>query len=128
MPQAKIDGLLFKEMIQSGAALLTQNRESVDALNVFPVPDGPQTTTFSFRPIHSRVRSACCVGTGIEDADSSQVSKVFPVGNPAALRLVASMDRARPVTSSTKRALMTSAGSHRWDFAVAISSGANARA
>ena len=47
MPQAKIDGLLFKEMIQSGAALLTQNRESVDALNVFPVPDGDTGTNLS---------------------------------------------------------------------------------
>jgi len=49
--------------------------------NVFPVPDGPQTTTFSFRPIHSKVRNACWVGAGIEDAASSQVSNVFPSGS-----------------------------------------------
>ena len=55
MPQAKIDGLLFKEMIQSGAALLTQNRESVDALNVFPVPDGDTGTNMS-QTINSAVK------------------------------------------------------------------------
>ena len=30
----KIDGMLFKEMFVSGAALLNKNRENVDALNV----------------------------------------------------------------------------------------------
>ena len=47
MAHDKIDGLLFKEMFQSGAALLTQNRESVDALNVFPGPDGDTGTNMS---------------------------------------------------------------------------------
>lgn len=55
MAQAKIDGLLFKEMFQSGAALLTQNRESVDSLNVFPVPDG-DTGTNMLQTINSAVR------------------------------------------------------------------------
>ena len=39
-----IDGLMFKEMIIAGAALLEKNREAVDALNVFPVPDGDTGT------------------------------------------------------------------------------------
>jgi hypothetical protein len=111
-PQTCLDGLL----------------PEVSRKSVLPVPEGPQITTFSLRPIHSSVRSACCVGAGIEEAAGSQVSKVFPVGKPAALRLVAGMDRDRPVTSSVKRALMTSAGSQRWARAVAISSGASARA
>ncbi|HIS02940.1 MAG TPA: DAK2 domain-containing protein [Candidatus Pullichristensenella avicola] len=55
MAQTKIDGLLFKEMFQSGAALLTQNRESVDALNVFPVPDGDTGTNMS-QTINSAVK------------------------------------------------------------------------
>ena len=50
---------------------------------VFPVPDGPQTTRFSWRPIHSRVRSAAWVGAGMKDRASSQAAKVFPVGNAA---------------------------------------------
>ena len=55
MAQARIDGLLFKEMLQSGAALLTQSREKVDALNVFPVPDGDTGTNMS-QTINSAVR------------------------------------------------------------------------
>ena len=43
----KIDGTMFREMLSSGAALLVQNRESVDALNVFPVPDGDTGSNMS---------------------------------------------------------------------------------
>ena len=43
----KIDGMMLKEMFSSGAAFLTQNRESVDALNVFPVPDGDTGTNMT---------------------------------------------------------------------------------
>ncbi len=43
----RIDGMMLKEMFASGAALLTQNRESVDALNVFPVPDGDTGTNMT---------------------------------------------------------------------------------
>ncbi|MBQ7455893.1 MAG: DAK2 domain-containing protein, partial [Clostridia bacterium] len=42
-----IDGLLLREMILSGAAILEKNRETVDALNVFPVPDGDTGTNMS---------------------------------------------------------------------------------
>ena len=42
-----IDGSLLKEMYLSGCALLNQNRESVDALNVFPVPDGDTGTNMT---------------------------------------------------------------------------------
>lgn len=42
-----IDGLLLREMVLSGAALLEKNREAVDALNVFPVPDGDTGTNMS---------------------------------------------------------------------------------
>ncbi len=47
MAQMKIDGLLLREMMIAGAALLEQNREAVDALNVFPVPDGDTGTNMS---------------------------------------------------------------------------------
>ena len=43
----KIDGAMLKEMYTSGAALLAQNRENVDALNVFPVPDGDTGTNMN---------------------------------------------------------------------------------
>ena len=47
MANKKIDGMMLKEMFSSGAALLSQNRESVDALNVFPVPDGDTGSNMS---------------------------------------------------------------------------------
>ena len=42
-----IDGLLLREMVIAGAALLEKNREAVDALNVFPVPDGDTGTNMT---------------------------------------------------------------------------------
>ncbi len=47
MASKRIDGMLLKEMFTSGAALLVNNRENVDALNVFPVPDGDTGTNMS---------------------------------------------------------------------------------
>ena len=47
MASKRIDGILLKEMFSSGAALLVNNRENVDALNVFPVPDGDTGTNMS---------------------------------------------------------------------------------
>ena len=55
MTRDKIDGILFREMFQSGAALLSQNRESVNALNVFPVPDGDTGTNMT-QTINSAVK------------------------------------------------------------------------
>lgn len=42
-----IDGLMLKEMFISGAYELENNKESVNALNVFPVPDGDTGTNMS---------------------------------------------------------------------------------
>ena len=42
-----IDGLLLREMILAGTANLEKNREMVDALNVFPVPDGDTGTNMT---------------------------------------------------------------------------------
>ena len=35
-----VDGLLFAEMVKSGARNLAKNRSTVNELNVFPIPDG----------------------------------------------------------------------------------------
>ena len=40
----KMNGQLFKEIVISGAANLALNYKKVDALNVFPVPDGDTGT------------------------------------------------------------------------------------
>ncbi len=42
-----IDGLLLREMAMAGSAMLDANRAEVDALNVFPVPDGDTGTNMS---------------------------------------------------------------------------------
>ncbi len=42
-----IDGSLLKNMILSGAQSLEENKEIVDSLNVFPVPDGDTGTNMS---------------------------------------------------------------------------------
>ncbi len=50
-----IDGLLLRDMVTAGAAILERNREAVDALNVFPVPDGDTGTNMSLT-LQSAVR------------------------------------------------------------------------
>ncbi|MGI6238772.1 MAG: DAK2 domain-containing protein [Christensenellales bacterium] len=47
MARTRIDSITLKEMFVSGAALLAQNRENVDSLNVFPVPDGDTGTNMT---------------------------------------------------------------------------------
>ena len=55
-----IDGMVLKEMFLSGAALVERNRQGIDALNVFPVPDGDtgtnmsQTLTAAMRELNGR--------------------------------------------------------------------------
>ena len=39
-----IDGRQFKEMVVNGAIVLHNNHPEIDALNVFPVPDGDTGT------------------------------------------------------------------------------------
>ncbi|MCF0107127.1 MAG: DAK2 domain-containing protein [Holdemanella sp.] len=43
----KIDGILLKEMLESGMNNLSNHSNEVDALNVFPVPDGDTGTNMS---------------------------------------------------------------------------------
>ena len=73
MAGKKIDGMLLKEMFASGAALLTNNRDSVDALNVFPVPDGDTGTNMS-----QTITSA------IKEINAKPYSSVADVANAAA--------------------------------------------
>jgi DAK2 domain fusion protein YloV len=43
----KIDGNVLKDMIRSGSRLLEQKKKEIDALNVFPVPDGDTGTNMN---------------------------------------------------------------------------------
>lgn len=47
MNQFKIDGAMLKQMLLSAAQFLEDNKETVNALNVFPVPDGDTGTNMS---------------------------------------------------------------------------------
>ncbi len=42
-----ITGLMFRDSIMSAANNIANSRQSVDALNVFPVPDGDTGTNMS---------------------------------------------------------------------------------
>ena len=42
-----VTGALFRKMVISGANYLESNKEYVDSLNVFPVPDGDTGTNIS---------------------------------------------------------------------------------
>ncbi|MBP3619518.1 MAG: DAK2 domain-containing protein [Clostridia bacterium] len=52
--QKTINGATFKKMVLAGVSLLEQNKEYVDSLNVFPVPDG-DTGTNMFLTMKSAV-------------------------------------------------------------------------
>ena len=60
-----IDGSLLKKMILSGAESLEKNKDIVNSLNVFPVPDGDTGTNMSLT-MQSAVREikAAKIDTG----------------------------------------------------------------
>lgn len=43
----KLDGITFAQMVLSGAHHLSNNAQKIDALNVFPVPDGDTGTNMN---------------------------------------------------------------------------------
>ncbi len=73
-----IDAPLLSKMIISGANNLSNNRELVDALNVFPVPDGDTGTNMSLTFISA--------AKGVEDVEKSDVSEVITAVAKATLR------------------------------------------
>ena len=88
--------------------------------NVFPVPDGPQTTRFSRRWTHSRVRSACWVGAGIEDAVGCPGVEGLAGGEPGGVAAGGERGAVPAGDFLGEQGLMTSTGSQRWALAVAI--------
>jgi DAK2 domain fusion protein YloV len=47
LSRKQIDGQLFRQMIRAGSRYLTQQVETINALNVFPVPDGDTGTNMN---------------------------------------------------------------------------------
>src|SRR5204862_2962401 len=68
MPITECDGRLFKEALLGSLAWLTINRDEVDALNVFPVPDG-DTGTNMLLTLQSAVED-------IKDSSASDVGRI----------------------------------------------------
>ncbi len=63
-----IDGVIFKDMILSGADNLRQHAEYVDSLNVFPVPDGDTGTNMNL--------SMTSGATEVEDKDIEHIGEM----------------------------------------------------
>ncbi len=63
----QINGTMLRKMIIAGASLLEQNKKNVDALNVFPVPDGDTGTnmTLTFKSVLNEVGK--CQNNNISD-------------------------------------------------------------
>lgn len=65
--QKTINGASLRKMFVGGVALLDQNKKLVDALNVFPVPDG-DTGTNMFLTLKSAINEVNnCIGNEISD-------------------------------------------------------------
>ncbi len=76
--QKTINGVMFKSMILTAAKLLEINRVNIDALNVFPVPDGDTGTNMSLT-IQSSVKA-------ILNCKSNNLSEIAEAASKGALR------------------------------------------
>lgn len=70
-----INGFLFKQMLESGANHLTNHFPEIDALNVFPVPDGDTGTNMSLT-FNAGVKEALSCGS----EDVCEIAKVLSKG------------------------------------------------
>lgn len=71
-----IGGAQLRDMIIAGAVLLEKNKAAIDALNVFPVPDGDTGTNMSMT-MQSAVREIRALP---EDASATQVADALSMG------------------------------------------------
>lgn len=73
----RIDGALLSKMFRQAAATLNTNKAIVDALNVFPVPDGDTGTNMSLT-MNSAMNE---IGTVAQDASVEVVAKAMSKGS-----------------------------------------------
>ncbi len=71
-----INGALLKEMILAGAARLEKNRDEIDKLNVFPVPDGDTGTNMNMT-----MSSAVKEISAVQDLSVKNVAKALATGS-----------------------------------------------
>ena len=72
--QKSINGATFRKMILNGAKLLDINKQHVDSLNVFPVPDGDTGTNMSLTMLSAAKEVSNCPSNNI-DALCNALSK-----------------------------------------------------
>lgn len=63
----KLNGIDFKAMVNSGAANLENNQNEINALNVFPVPDGDTGTNMSMTFSNGAKEANNCLSNNIGD-------------------------------------------------------------
>ncbi len=78
MALTKINGLMLRKMIIAGANRLNEQKQAVDALNVFPVPDGDTGTNMSL--------TVLAAAKEIEKLDTLSVSDMAKAAANGALR------------------------------------------
>lgn len=76
MSTYSVDASLFKKMFLAGAMYLESQKEVINELNVFPVPDGDTGTNMTLTII-----SAVNEVNAIEDPDMSQLTKAISSGS-----------------------------------------------
>ena len=71
MQTLKMDGQLYKLLVTNGAANLRAHYKEVDALNVFPVPDGDTGTNMKMT-----------IEAGAHEISSSEEKSVYEMAKP----------------------------------------------
>ena len=73
----QISGTLFKRMILHGAACISVQKQSINDLNVFPVPDGDTGTNMSLT-LQSAVKELAALSV---DADMDGIAAAITHGH-----------------------------------------------
>lgn len=76
MKTTSIDGNLLKIMLESAALMLEENKEEVNSLNVFPVPDGDTGTNMLLT-----IKSALKQGLQVNENNASKVALAASQGS-----------------------------------------------
>ncbi len=78
MSFTRIDGYMLRRFIINGANLLIKNKDKIDALNVFPVPDGDTGTNMSM--------TAMAASDFVQKTNSPNIHEVAKAASNGALR------------------------------------------
>ena len=80
---AQITGALSKRMVLHGAAVITAQKQAINDLNVFPVPDGDTGTNMSMT-----------IGTAVTELRKSEPATIDQAASVAASALLREIGRA----------------------------------